>query len=325
MNATLQQHHDVFENNFDALPTAINIPKHRSMQEDFGETDALKLWWRHVLQYPLLTPAREVELAKRVEAGDQLAYQEMVESNLRLVANIARKSLRFAGHILSLEDLIQEGCLGLMRAVQKFDYRRGYKFSTYASYWIRQSIFRSVADHGRSIRLPVHMVESISQTDRARTILTQQLHRQPSNGELSAYMSVSEKKVKDIVNCVSDPVSLDITVSEEEDTTLLDLIEDVHTQNVAEQASFLALGGELAKALDTLSEREAKVLSLHFGLNGNAPLTLFEVGQRLGLTRERIRQIEKDALRQLKTIPSLVETAATAEDIAKIERKAIAA
>ncbi|MEO6908390.1 MAG: sigma-70 family RNA polymerase sigma factor [Abditibacteriaceae bacterium] len=321
----MQQHHDVFENNFDALPAVTNIPKYRSMQEDFSETDALKLWWKHVMQCPLLTPEREIELAKRVEAGDQSAFQEMVESNLRLVANIARKSRRFAGHILSLEDLIQEGCVGLMRAVQKFDYRRGYKFSTYASYWIRQSIFRSVADNGRNIRLPVHMVESISRTDRARSVLTQQLHRPPSNCELSAYLSISEKKVQDIVDCVSDPVSLDITVSEEEDVTLLDLVVDIQTQTVVEQTSFIALRGELAQALGTLSDREAKVLSLHFGLNGDAPLTLFEVGERMGLTRERIRQIEKNALRQLKAIPSLVETAATAKDIAKMERKAKAA
>jgi RNA polymerase primary sigma factor len=325
VNATLQQHPEVFESNHETFLTTTDTQKRYALHDDFSDTDALKLWWRHVLRIPLLTHQREIELAKLIEAGDQLAYQEMVESNLRLVANIARKSRRFAGHILTLEDLIQEGCLGLMRAVQKFDYRRGYKFSTYASYWIRQAIFRAIADHGRSIRLPVHMVESISRTDRARIVLTQQLQRPPSNSELSVFMCIPESKIKDIVNCVSDPLSLDIVVSEEEDTTLMDLVADVHSKSTSDQVAFSALRQELAQALETLPEREAKVLSLHFGLNGEAPLTLEEVGSKLNLTRERIRQIEKLALRQLKTIPSLVETAASFKDIKKFERKAKAA
>jgi len=322
VDTIFQQHQDIFETHPEELSYT---SKNQSTHDDFSDTDSLKLWWRHVSQCPLLTHEREIELAKLIEAGDQQAYQEMVEGNLRLVANIARKSQRFAGHILSLEDLIQEGCMGLMRAVQKFDYRRGYKFSTYASYWIRQAIFRSVADHGRSIRLPVHMVESISRTDRARAILTQQLQRLPSNSELSLFMCIPEKKIKDIVNCVSDPLSLDVLVSEEEDTTLMDLVEDVHSKPTAEQVSFSALQQELAHALGTLPEREATVLSLHFGLNGEGPLTLDEVGFKLNLTRERIRQIEKLALMQLKTIPSLIETAASIKDITKLERKAKAA
>jgi len=324
VNATLQQHQEVFESNHETF-FAAETQRCCSLQDDFSDTGALKLWWRHVLQIPLLTSAREIELAKLIEAGDQAAYQEMVESNLRLVANIARKSRRFAGHILTLEDLIQEGCIGLMRAVQKFDYRRGYKFSTYASYWIRQAIFRSIADHGRSIRLPVHMVESISRADRARITLTQQLQRPPSNSELSVFMCIPENKVTDIVNCVNDPLSLDIVVSEEEETTLMDLVADVHSKSTSDQASFSILRQELAQALETLPEREAKVLSLHFGLNGEAPLTLEEVGFKLNLTRERIRQIEKIALRQLKSIPSLIETAAHVQHITKMERKAKAA
>lgn len=325
MNATLQQHQHLFETDTEGIPASSIHARQYSFQDDFSETDALKLWWRHVLRIPLLTHQREIELAKLIEAGDQLAYQEMVESNLRLVANIARKSRRFAGHILTLEDLIQEGCLGLMRAAQKFDYRRGYKFSTYASYWIRQAIFRAVADHGRNIRLPVHMVESISRADRARTILTQQLQRPPSNSELSVFMCMPESKIMDIVNCVHDPLSLDLMVNEEEDTTLLDLVADVHSKSISDQVAFSALRQELAQALGTLPEREAKVLSLHFGLNGEAPLTLEEVGFKLNLTRERIRQIEKLALKQLKTIPSLVETAASVKDITKTKRKAKAA
>ncbi len=324
MDDKFQQHQDIFTTSHETLPTTY-ISKHHPLHDDFSDTDSLKLWWRHVSQCPLLTHEREIELAKRIEDGDQLAYQEMVESNLRLVANIARKSQRFAGHILSLEDLIQEGCMGLMRAVQKFDYRRGYKFSTYASYWIRQAISRSVADHGRSIRLPVHMVESISRTDRARAILTQQLQRPPSNSELSVYMCLPENKIKDIVNCVSDPLSLDIVISEEEDTTLMDMVEDVHSKTTSDQISFSALQQELRLAMRTLPEREAKVLSLHFGLNGEGPFTLEEVGSKLNLTRERIRQIEKFALRQLKTIPSLMETAASIKEIEKLEKKAKAA
>jgi RNA polymerase primary sigma factor len=238
------------------------------------------------------------------------------------VANIARKSQRTTGNLLSLEDLIQEGCVGLIRAVQKFDYRRGYKFSTNASYWIRQSICRSVADHGRSIRLPVHMVESISRADRARTFLTQQLHRPPSTIELSVYMCIPEPKITDIVNCVSDPLSLDIVVNEDEDTTLMDLVADVNARPTSEQASFSALRQELAQALQSLPEREAKVLSLHFGLNGEGPFTLEEVGLKLNLTRERIRQIEKVALKQLKTIPALMETASAIQGKTKTPRKA---
>jgi RNA polymerase primary sigma factor len=310
----LQQTHDVFGANYDAISFIPNASKYSYRRDDTEDIDALQLWWRHVSKFPLLTSQREKELARRIEKGDQLAFQEMVESNLRLVANIAKKSRRFAGHILSLEDLIQEGCMGLMRAVQKFDYRRGYRFSTYASYWIRQAIFRSVAEQGRSIRLPVHMVESISRADKARAILTQQLQRPPSNSELSAYMCVPEKKVKDIVDCVSDPVSLDVSMSEDDDTMLIDTVEDVHTKATPEQILLRALCSEVAQALQTLPEREAKVLLLHYGLNGEAPLTLDEVGSRLNLTRERIRQIEKMALAQLKALPSLMEMVTAPRD-----------
>lgn len=319
MSATFQPHQEFYETNYE---TPTSISKYHSNRDDFIDTDSLRLWWRHVSRCPLLSRQKEVELAKRIETGDQQAYQEMVEGNLRLVANIARKSQRFAGHILSLEDLIQEGCVGLIRAVHKFDYRRGYKFSTYASYWIRQAISRSVADHGRNIRLPVHMVESISQAERARAILTQQLHRLPSNNELSIYMCLPEKKIKDIVGCVNDPLSLDVVVCEEEDTTLMDLVEDVNSETTSERISFSALQLEVAQALESLPEREATVLVLHFGLNGEKPLTLEEVGFKLNLTRERIRQIEKLALQQLKTIPSLVETVTIVSDNVKSEQKA---
>src|SRR5687768_11455689 len=162
---------------------------------DFLDEDSLKLWWRRVQQYPLLSGAQEVELAKRIEAGDMAAFNEMVECNLRLVANIARKCRRFAGSSLTLADLIQEGSMGLIRAVKKFDYRKGYKFSTYASYWIRQAVMRSIAEQGRSIRLPVHMVESVSRTDRARANLTQEMQRTPTKSEIASHLSLAEHKV----------------------------------------------------------------------------------------------------------------------------------
>jgi RNA polymerase primary sigma factor len=320
VNILLQQTHDLINADNEVFSLTTSAPKYQHKQDDFRDSDTLQLWWHHVSRFPLLTHEREIELAKRIETGDQLAYQEMVESNLRLVANIAKKSCRFCGHLLSFEDLIQEGCIGLIRAVRKFDYRRGYKFSTYASYWIRQAISRSIADQGRSIRLPVHMVESISRTDRARTVLTQQLQRPPSNAELSTFMSIPEKKVNDIVDCVSEPLSLDATINDEEDMPIVDLLEDAQTKSIPEQVLFSSLCDALTQALKTLPEREATVLSLHFGLNGETPLTLDEVGSRLNLTRERIRQIEKLALKQLKSLPFLVNIATTPQEVAPSER-----
>lgn len=279
-------------------------------RDDFLDEDSMKLWWRRVQQYPLLSGAREVELAKRIEAGDAFAFNEMVEANLRLVANIARKCRRFAGPSLTLADLIQEGSLGLIRAVKKFDYRKGYKFSTYASYWIRQAVMRSIAEQGRSIRLPVHMVESVSRTDRARAHLTQEMQRTPTKSEIAAHLSLAEHKVQDILDKMTEPMSLDIAVGDEEDSALVDFIEDLRCDSPSDCASHGALREEIERAFDCLPPREAEVLALRYGLDGSGQVrTLDEVGVQLKLTRERIRQIEKMALKRLKRFAPLQETA----------------
>lgn len=279
-------------------------------RDDFFDEDSLKLWWRRVQQYPLLSGAREVELAKRIEAGDPFAFNEMVEANLRLVANIARKCRRFAGSSLTLADLIQEGSVGLIRAVKKFDYRKGYKFSTYASYWIRQAVMRAIAEQGRSIRLPVHMVESVSRTDRARAHLTQEMQRVPTKGEIASHLSLTETKVQDIMDKMNEPMSLDLAVGDDDDSLLVDFIEDHHAPSPADTAYRSALREEIERAFDCLPEREAEVLILRYGLDGSGQVrTLDEVGMQMHLTRERIRQIEKMALKRLKRHAPLQETA----------------
>lgn len=274
------------------------------------DEDSLGLWWKRVNQYPLLTAAAEVELAKRIEAGDDDAFNEMVESNLRLVGSIARKCRRYAGTSLSLADLIQEGSVGLIRAVKKFDFRKGYKFSTYASYWIRQAVMRAIDEQSRAIRLPVHMVESVSKTERARAVLTQKLERPPTDREMAAHLRISESKVADYTDRPPDPVSLDMNVGDEDDSVLVDFIEDRTAPSPVDCASRAALRDEIKRAFEVLSEREAEVLELRFGLDSSGSTrTLDEVGARLGLTRERIRQIEKTALKRLKRSAALRETA----------------
>jgi RNA polymerase primary sigma factor len=280
-----------------------------SQGSDFLDEDSLKLWWRRVQQYPLLSGEQEVALAKRIEAGDMDAFNEMVECNLRLVANIARKCRRFAGSSLTLADLIQEGSMGLIRAVKKFDYRKGYKFSTYASYWIRQAVMRSIAEQGRSIRLPVHMVESVSRADRARANLTQEMQRPPTKQELASHLELTEHKVQDILDKMTEPMSLDINVNEEEEAALVDFIEDCKSISPVDHASHLALREEIERAFGVLPRREAQVLSLRYGLDGSPARTLDEVGVQMHLTRERIRQIEKMALKRLKRCGPLQETA----------------
>ncbi len=276
------------------------------------DEDSLRVWWKRTQSYALLSPEREIALAKRVEAGDDEAFQEMVEANLRLVGSIARKCRRFSGAALAMSDLVQEGNLGLIRAVRKFDYRKGYKFSTYASYWIRQAVMRSIDEQSRSIRLPVHMVESMSRAERARAVLTQELHRPPSEKELAAHLRVSERKVHDMEAKTSEPISLDTYIGESEDMVLVDFIEDKSAPSPIDSASRVALREEIESAFECLSDREAEVLALRYGLDlqGHAR-TLDEVGSLLDLTRERIRQIEKTALKRLKRCRSLRETAGT--------------
>lgn len=281
-----------------------------SSRDDLHDEDSLRLWWRRVQQYPLLSSAREVELAKRIEKNDPAAFNEMVEANLRLVANIARKCRRFAGPSLTLADLIQEGSMGLIRAVKKFDYRKGYKFSTYASYWIRQAVMRSIAEQGRSIRLPVHMVESVSRADRARAHLTQEMQRVPTKGEIASHLSITENKVGDIIDKMSEPMSLDLAIGDEDDSMLVDFIEDHQACSPSENAAHQALREEIERAFGCLPQREAEVLSLRYGLDGTGQVrTLDEVGVQMHLTRERIRQIEKMALKRLKRHAPLQETA----------------
>jgi RNA polymerase primary sigma factor len=271
--------------------------------------DSLKAWWRYIHRIPLLTAQEEIDLAKRVERGDEEAFRRMVEANLRLVGNIARKCRRFAGQSLTLADLVQEGNVGLIRAVKKFDYRKGYKFSTYASYWIRQAIMRAIAEQGRSIRLPVHMVESVSKASKAAAVLIQELGRAPSLTELALELGISEDKTQEIIEKMPEPVSLDMPVGEEEDSVLLDFIEDKVGTSPLDAAQLSALRDEIERALSTLSVREQEVLRLRYGLDGSYPRTLDEVGTFFNLTRERIRQIEKMALKKLRRSQPLRETA----------------
>jgi len=277
--------------------------------DDLLAEDSLKAWWRYIHRIPLLTAQEEVDLAKRVERGDEEAFRRMVEANLRLVGNIARKCRRFAGQSLTLADLVQEGNVGLIRAVKKFDYRKGYKFSTYASYWIRQAIMRAIAEQGRSIRLPVHMVESVSKASKAAAVLIQELGRAPSLTELALELGISEDKTQEIIEKIPEPVSLDMPVGEEEDSILLDFIEDKVGTSPLDAAQLSALRDEIERALSALTPREQEILRLRYGLDSGYPRTLDEVGTHFGLTRERIRQIEKMALKKLRRSQPLRETA----------------
>jgi len=269
-------------------------------EEDFRE-DSLKTWWRHAHSIPLLTAEEEVQLAKRIEQGDRAAFNQMVEANLRLVGNIARKFLRFAGPSMTLADLIQEGNIGLIRAVNKFDYRKGYKFSTYASYWIRQAIVRAIAEQSRAIRLPVHIVEYVSKANKASALLLQKLGRVPTLAEISAEMGWQEEQTREVVERLAEPISLDVPLGDEEDCTLADFVEDQDGISPHEAASRFVLRLQLDRAIeDLLTEREKEVLRLRYGLTGARPQTLEEIGRHFDLTRERIRQIELTALRKLR-------------------------
>ena len=291
--------------NIESASRGVSMPNAADLSDDA----AIKLWWRTVQSFPLLSSEDEIRLAQQIEIGDEKAFTQMTESNLRLVANIARKCRRFAG-TLQMSDLIQEGSIGLIRAVKKFDYRKGFKFSTYASYWIRQAVMRSIAENGRNVRLPVHMVEAMARAERARVVLTQELLRPPTWAELAGYLQWSEKKVMQVMERGGEPMSLDATMGEDEDSILAEFIEDYRAPSPQDMASRRALQHELYRALDTLSDREAQVLSLRFGLDGsNCARTLDEVGDAMQLTRERIRQIEKTAIRRLKSCATLQETA----------------
>ncbi len=262
--------------------------------------DSLRLYLRSIGRVQLLTAEREVALARRIERGDLMAKQEMVEANLRLVVSIAKGYL---GRGLSFLDLIQEGSLGLIRAVEKFDYRRGYKFSTYATWWIRQAVTRAIADKGRTIRIPVHMVEKLNKVVHVERQLVQELGREPSPEEIAAQLECPAREVRDILRMAQQPVSLEKPVGEEEESELGDFVEDVAAISPFEQASESLRRENVRRALDALPTREREVIEMRFGLTGSRPCTLEEVGQSFNVTRERIRQIENHTLKKLESLP----------------------
>ena len=259
--------------------------------------DPVRMYLKEIGRVPLLSADEEIKLAKRMEDGDLEAQKRLAEANLRLVVSIAK---RYVGRGMLFLDLIQEGNLGLIKAVEKFDYNKGYKFSTYATWWIRQAITRAIADQARTIRIPVHMVETINKLIRVSRQLLQSLGREPSPEEIAKEMDVSVDRVREIMKIAQEPVSLETPIGEEEDSHLGDFIEDHDAPAPAEAASFVLLKEQLEDVLDTLTEREEKVLRLRFGLDDGRARTLEEVGQNFGVTRERIRQIEAKALRKLR-------------------------
>ncbi len=259
--------------------------------------DPVRMYLKEIGKVPLLTAQEEIELAKRMEAGDEAAKQKLCEANLRLVVSIAKK---YVGRGMLFLDLIQEGNLGLIKAVDKFDWKKGYKFSTYATWWIRQAITRSIADQARTIRIPVHMVETINKLIRVSRQLIQEKGREATPEEIAEEMGISEEKVREILKIAQEPVSLETPIGEEEDSHLGDFIPDEDVPAPAEAAAFSMLKEQLVEVLDTLTEREQKVLKLRFGLEDGRARTLEEVGKRFDVTRERIRQIEAKALRKLR-------------------------
>jgi RNA polymerase primary sigma factor len=262
--------------------------------------DSLRLYLRSIGRVSLLTAEREVALAKRIERGDLLAKQEMVEANLRLVVSIAKGYL---GRGLSFLDLIQEGSLGLIRAVEKFDYRRGYKFSTYATWWIRQAVTRAIADKGRTIRIPVHMVEKLNKVVHVERQLVQTLGREPTPNEIAAELDCTTREVRDIQRMAQQPVSLEKPIGEEEESELGDFVEDESAESPFEQASDNLRRENVRRALEALPQREREVIEMRFGLTGARPYTLEEVGRAFNVTRERIRQIENHTLKKLESLP----------------------
>ena len=298
------------ENGIDVLKITEDDPDDMSF-EDIDETeeidisvpdgisieDPVRMYLKDIGKVPLLSAEEEIELAKKMEKGDEQAKKKLAEANLRLVVSIAK---RYVGRGMLFLDLIQEGNLGLIKAVEKFDYTKGYKFSTYATWWIRQAITRAIADQARTIRIPVHMVETINKLIRVQRQLLQELGREPSPEEISEQMNLPVDRVREILKISQEPVSLETPIGEEEDSHLGDFIQDENVPVPAEAAAFNLLKEQLVEVLDTLTDREKKVLTLRFGLDDGKARTLEEVGREFDVTRERIRQIEAKALRKLR-------------------------
>ncbi len=262
--------------------------------------DSLRLYLRSIGRVELLTADQEIELAKRIERGDMSAKRHMVEANLRLVVSIAKGYL---GRGLAFLDLIQEGSLGLIRAVEKFDYRRGYKFSTYATWWIRQAVTRAIADKARTIRIPVHMVEKLNRVAHVERQLVQRLGREPEPAEIAEELKITVREVRDILRVAQMPVSLEKPIGDEEESELGDFVADDQTEEPFEAATENLQREDIQRALNALPDRERQVIELRYGLRGHEPLTLEEVGRAFGVTRERVRQIENNTLKKLKQLP----------------------
>ena len=278
-------------------PEAKEIDLEATISKNIAVDDPVRMYLKEIGKVPLLTAQEEIDLAKRMEAGDEYAKQKLCEANLRLVVSIAKK---YVGRGMLFLDLIQEGNLGLIKAVGKFDWTKGYKFSTYATWWIRQAITRSIADQARTIRIPVHMVETINKLIRVSRQLLQEEGREPTPDEIAEEMGISVEKVREILKIAQEPVSLETPIGEEEDSHLGDFIPDDDAPAPAEAAAFSMLKEQLVDVLGTLTEREQKVLKLRFGLEDGRARTLEEVGKKFDVTRERIRQIEAKALRKLR-------------------------
>jgi RNA polymerase primary sigma factor len=281
----------ILDEDEDLEPIDLTIP------EGINIEDPVRMYLKEIGKVPLLNADEEIELARKMEDGDDYAKKRLAEANLRLVVSIAK---RYVGRGMLFLDLIQEGNLGLIKAVEKFDYRKGYKFSTYATWWIRQAITRAIADQARTIRIPVHMVETINKLTRVQRQLLQELGREPSPEEISEVMNMPVDRVREIQKISQEPVSLETPIGEEEDSHLGDFIQDDNVPVPADAAAFTLLKEQLVEVLGTLTEREQKVLRLRFGLDDGRARTLEEVGKEFNVTRERIRQIEAKALRKLR-------------------------
>jgi RNA polymerase primary sigma factor len=294
---------EVLDADGEAIATTASARSERRAELDLTvepSLDSLRLYLREIGRVPLLTAGQEVALAKRIERGDLTAKAEMVEANLRLVVSIAKGYL---GRGLSFLDLIQEGSLGLIRAVEKFDYRRGYKFSTYATWWIRQAVTRAIADKARTIRIPVHMVEKLNKVVHLERQLVQRLGREPRPEEIAEELRMSPDEVREILRMAQLPVSLEKPIGEEEESELGDFVEDEAAASPFDEASTNLRRVDIIRALEALPDRERRVIELRFGLLGEQPRTLEEVGRAFGVTRERIRQIENNTLKKLEALP----------------------